>query len=1014
MEDPLGCIQDEVLPLLREGALDSSHDCSRPLWLDEAGGHKISAGQVTEGPCTRAKQYPPVLVKGPETLSVLLGDLTGSECEQLVLAVPPPEEQDFLLLCGCAPVQCIEGSPQSSEQNLATTSASGPFTLTQTSSPLLWGSIEEPTPLTLLLIPEPSPEAQRIQEGLGARHLLSPKFVRHCCRDHHQAWDNAELHDESPPIPNAGCPGGGLMKTLTEGVTLPGWSVEQSGAVRSLVCPTFKCPWHPETPGALVSAQKPRSEAARLAEPPGPEGSPLSFSGKVEVQGQAWDRLGGLWSEEEVSPSAILSRAHRTEETLQPGGQLWAEKDGAGGRGEEGKEEKQVCTGQAEHLWEGQEEKQHQVGAGPGGMDVLESLPVNGCDGRDTLCLMEEQGWLRSANGSGAPSTDGDWYLNEIDALEGEMAACIQHLSTLPVGSWGVQRQTSMPSGENWSFARKWPSLEDGAHTSHASVSYTVDVCAAEEATAPKKVGKEAVPGRAGSLRAWKMPPRAVPRPDSTGLEQDWLSGALEQMRTRCNLLFTRLRNERSSVLWGDARLRGDQERSHRKVQTLERERERQEQRVSDLQQDNSRLSAAVAHLRTEVEQYLQLISDLEDCNGKNYLRISKLDEEKEVLRGKLAQTKREMSESRQRVQGRLEHALRENTQIWTLVSELRTSYKGLLQDIVLAMEDVTQGLQAQNMRLLCRVQMLEQMTMTGVYPNMGSGEIRGQCNQVGAVDKAVQVAQLPGHKPASIQGPSWDEDMGQDGVQGHSPSGTEHPGISAHPTALLPTWGNVSASGVLSGNMAWAGVEETGVNTEERGPPCSGNHRRELRGVDAEATKEELRLQVGQLHHQVLTLKCQLRDQGSLHRELQESQEEAGHLREQLHNQRKEFQHRQHEADLAATPLKAKVASLVRKCQERNGLITHLLRELQRHGAASLPLAECAQSMVADEALAQYAATFLTTGVQEGQEALHTDSFPAPSELLSPARILASYKDLRQSICIHSQVNKSPLDVQV
>lgn len=39
-------------------------------------------------------------------------------------------------------------------------------------------------------------------------------------------------------------------------------------------------------------------------------------------------------------------------------------------------------------------------------------------------------------------------------------------------------------------------------------------------------------------------------------------------------------------------------------------------------------------------------------------------------------------------------------------------------------------------------------------------------------------------------------------------------------------------------------------------------------------------------------------------------------------------------------------------------------------------------------------------------------DGLPPPSELLSPARILAFHKELRQSICSNSQVNKSPLEL--
>lgn len=56
-----------------------------------------------------------------------------------------------------------------------------------------------------------------------------------------------------------------------------------------------------------------------------------------------------------------------------------------------------------------------------------------------------------------------------------------------------------------------------------------------------------------------------------------------------------------------------------------------------------------------------------------------------------------------------------------------------------------------------------------------------------------------------------------------------------------------------------------------------------QLQDSEAEASKEDLRLCVRQLRHQVLTLQCQLRDQGSAHQELQASRDEAARLRCEL-----------------------------------------------------------------------------------------------------------------------------------
>uniref|UniRef100_A0A8D2CPR2 Uncharacterized protein n=1 Tax=Sciurus vulgaris TaxID=55149 RepID=A0A8D2CPR2_SCIVU len=263
-----------------------------------------------------------------------------------------------------------------------------------------------------------------------------------------------------------------------------------------------------------------------------------------------------------------------------------------------------------------------------------------------------------------------------------------------------------------------------------------------------------------------------------------------------------------------------------------------------------------------------------------------------------------------------------------------------------------------------------------------------------------------------------------------------------------------------------------------------------QLQDAEADASEEDPRLCVRRLHHQVQTLRCQLRDQGWAHRELQMAQVEALRLQEELTGKLEELQRKQREARLAVAPLKAKLASLVQKCRERNRLITQLLRELGRHGPTDLLLSEMAQNMVHDEALAEYAAAFLTPGLPETSHGLHVGSqetaaarvrehllsseiddvlqsslcseawpvpewpaqtalldsqklplplepildpgrgpavvtmepggepppvpqahsFLPPSELLSPARILAFHRELRQSICSSSQFNKSPL----
>ncbi|XP_075399731.1 uncharacterized protein C4orf50 homolog [Tenrec ecaudatus] len=582
------------------------------------------------------------------------------------------------------------------------------------------------------------------------------------------------------------------------------------------------------------------------------------------------------------------------------------------------------------------------------------------------------------ASGPWAPGTASSLHTLMMAAFQEEGAAGLQQLPALCQGNAGPLGETSTLAGEHRTFDCRPPSREGGALI---VVSHAPDVW--------PEVEEEVVPGNPGGPgqnQGW-----ATLGPGSTGAFQ--------------------LGEERTEALQDSATLRGDQEGLHRKVGALERDRERLERRVSELQRDNDRLWVATSHLQTEAAQYRQLLSDLEDCNHQSYERLLVLDEEKRALQGALAQAGR---------------AARENMELWVLVSELGAGYQGLVQDVVLGMDAVLAGLRVENDRLLRRVQELEQ----GL-----SLESRGQEARLRAVDKAVQAAQLSGHQLARASPLSWEEARGQGSGQSHPLLCAEEPGICVDFPALSSTWGSNLTSRVQEATSG-AGAGPTGVDTEESRPRCSGDQGREGRvwcplcsGPGGGVVAEALRLRVGQLHHQLVTLMCRLRDQGTLHRELHASQEEAARLREGLQDQRRDSQEKLRQAGLVVSPLKAKVSSLVQKCQERNGLITCLLQELQQLGAASQLLTTSAQRMVDDAALAEYTATFLTTGAPElplppgqtwdpeGAEDpgnCHADSCPTTCELLSPARILALHQELRGSISSHPRALPSALDMHI
>nr|XP_008016146.2 uncharacterized protein C4orf50 homolog isoform X1 [Chlorocebus sabaeus]XP_037864650.1 uncharacterized protein C4orf50 homolog isoform X1 [Chlorocebus sabaeus]XP_037864651.1 uncharacterized protein C4orf50 homolog isoform X1 [Chlorocebus sabaeus] len=1121
-----------------------------------------------------------VLGPGPETTGKLPGDLAGSNCEQLTLAEPSLDEQILLLVCGCPPGECLDKSLLPMDlarisENLAADPATEAFLLVQTSTLPLWGPAGDSASWRPLLLQEVPSDGQQTQEELATRSPPPPKATGPPSWDCHQARDrSASLSHEAPHVSNHRFPkkqpkdlkdtwnnGGGSLGRRTEegeargtsgrkgknlgdkhqpsqesrqnlslddGAGATGGVQDQNGAseTRAATC-------HPGTWQEFLMSLL-QGEASVSKE--GPE----SLRRRERVEGYVWGLRGGLSSEkEEVAPLATFSRSHETKELWPTDSQLLAGRGRATGRTARDKEENQMWLGNALLLQgespedEGLEEKDeasHQEASGPGCRGAPEEPDSQEHESKEMLFFAGETGlplfprFALSADGGEptghnpqAVSKGHDRCALTIDELAQEVEACFQQLSTLQPGRGGWRRSASACGGENWSFAQKWHSGGERAHSQQ--VWGNRGICSDEEAKSKEsdegdKLGKtmalgtSEVPGNPGTLPDWD---EASPNPPE-GPAETW--GALERVRGRFHQLTSGLKKQQRQILHDNTKLHGDQERCHERVCALEREREREVTKISRLKRDNHRLVGDISQLKKELDQYLQVISDLEDCNGKSYSKILELEEENEKLKGNLGQLQKFMSESIGKSKDTMEQVTLENWKLQALISELGVSYKELIKDIVLGIDDMIRALSRENEHLLRRVHVLErevtlQRSTDQGHLVKGREHLQGK-TKTHTVDKEVQVTPLAGQLLSRACGPLLAEEAslaaGQTGPSagaGNSRCGTDSP-----PPSLV--WRNADVANNLQGNVGGAGMKEAHMEKEEKRPSCSVAQGQALKSLssdptlqdsEAEVTEEDPRLRAQQLHHRVLTLQCQLRDQGAAH---QASRDEAARLQEELQTKLEELQKKQHEAKLAVTPLKAKIASLVQKCRERNRLITHLLQELHRHGLGNLPLSELAQNMLSDVALAEYAATFLAPGVPETSHhldiksemtaalraqtyllnpemdsvfqssssseswpvpepewpartaqldslklplslvstldpgtclaavtvepglstqrlqekggmpcpALQSDDAPAPSELLSPARILAFHQELRQSICSNSQVHKSPLEL--
>nr|XP_044989582.1 uncharacterized protein C4orf50 homolog isoform X7 [Jaculus jaculus] len=514
------------------------------------------------------------------------------------------------------------------------------------------------------------------------------------------------------------------------------------------------------------------------------------------------------------------------------------------------------------------------------------------------------------------------------------------------------------------------------------------DACSAEDAE-PRNGGEGVGLEENMAPDPGRVLPEASPDGDTAGWgstklgrSQIFSPWGAERTRDSFHQLLAVLRKERNQLLCDNARLQGDQEKYHREVCLLEKERVREAAETQRLEQMNCTLQGELGRIRQELHQCLQTLSALEDCNGRSYGRISELEEENERLKADLQQLQTALSESVRQDRGGMEHVAVENRELRALISEVGVSYKELIKDTVLSIGDMVQALQEENRHLLCRVQGLEQEVTLQINKDReswGEGQHPQEDTKMAGdkgctADKEVQVTTPLERLISTASGPPLDEEAGLVGGQ-REPSSDLDSRCRADATSLSLAQREAGIPQDLQEHTN-AGGKASRLKPENKPQPRnflepaqalrSLSHGPQLQDGEARATEEDASLCVQRLRHQVRTLQCQLRDQGSALWQLQAARDKAVGLQDELKGKLEELREQQHEARLAMSPLKAKLASLVRKCQERNHLIMHLLWEMQRHGFGNLLLSRWAQNMLNDVALAEYAATFLGPGAPE------------------------------------------------
>ncbi|XP_021251190.1 uncharacterized protein C4orf50 homolog [Numida meleagris] len=493
--------------------------------------------------------------------------------------------------------------------------------------------------------------------------------------------------------------------------------------------------------------------------------------------------------------------------------------------------------------------------------------------------------------------------------------------------------------------------------------------------------------------------------------------------------LLSDLKEKRSRCFKEIARLLQDKENYIEKYNELMQEREGNLKRISILESEKENLLGNLAEIKCEQDKYRTLVSELQECKTNYYQTISDLQEEKCILKRAIDQVKKENAERLDEFQKANADFILENNKLKELLYLLGFTYEDLREEknwetkekvVKLKVENKTQqhGLKPKEVETACSVTQTEE---DGRDPSnyfhskegCRSESYSAMKEQVERTKDELKIQQKELEK-SKKEAQKWYRELGF--------AETRYEEIKTHLTQVL---------------------SELDRLKQEAGDKTLGKQRCRLMPVytvkDAQEV-EENKISNKRLQQQVLTLKAQLRDQTALQNQFHDLQNEMELLQAQLCEKTKELQKRKSEVMLTLAPLKAKLACLTRKCQERNSFITRMHDEFHRQGFNNSVFDEEVKSLVNDITLAEYTAGFTTcdqemlpsstdiseaSGQSEDHEAFvrvsgMSGSIPAnslqeadgihsshitpnmytssPVKLTSPERIIALHRELRQN----------------
>ncbi|KAM6132413.1 LOW QUALITY PROTEIN: uncharacterized protein C4orf50 homolog [Pterocles gutturalis] len=426
----------------------------------------------------------------------------------------------------------------------------------------------------------------------------------------------------------------------------------------------------------------------------------------------------------------------------------------------------------------------------------------------------------------------------------------------------------------------------------------------------------------------------------------------LDGRKMRYFQLLSDLKEERNRCFKEIAKLLQDKENYVAKYNELVQETEGNLQRISLLEGEKETLLSCLTEVKCEQEKYETLVSELQECRTSCYQTISDLQEEKCVLKREIDRIKKETSEQLDEFQKANAKLILENSKLKELVSSLGFTYEDLRKDKSLGTkekiaklkeESQQHGLKPKKVETACSVTQTEEEGVLVTEPsNYFSGKEGGTFESYSVMKKQVEKAkeELKIHQTelekSKKEAQKWYIELGF--------AETRYEGIKTRLTQALSELDRLK--------------QEVGDKMLGK-QHCKLTVRMPVYTVKEGQETEENKMANKRLQQQVLTLKAQLRDQAALQNQFHDLQNEVELLQAQLCEKEKELQKKKSEVKLMLAPLKAKLACLTRKCQERNNFIIRMLGEFHKQGIINSAFDEEVKNLVNDMVLAEYTVAF-------------------------------------------------------